>query len=130
VRVKVNGKILLIFGNIGLFIVIAGGLTNPLSYWNCVPILTAYAITKNATKSAGFKRMAGAIGFCLASIGLTVLMHVLWLLDWNKIATGSSTSALVFVFLPVYSLLSGGVGYLIGYFLGRKFDHSGKRPLS
>jgi len=125
----VKSKLLLIFGSTALFIILAGGLTNPFSYWNCVPILIAYAITRNATKSVAFKKVAGAIGFCLTSIGLTVFIHVLWLLDWNEIATGSSTSALVFVFLPVYSLLLGGVGYFIGHLLGRRFNHSGKRPL-
>ena len=37
-----------------------------------------------------------------------------WFFNWNDIKTGSSTAGLIFIFIPIYSLISGGIGYLIG----------------
>jgi hypothetical protein len=38
-------------------------------------------------------------------------VHAAWLFDWGGTATGSSTSGLIFLFLPLYALVMGAAFY-------------------
>jgi ABC-type lipoprotein release transport system permease subunit len=45
-------------------------------------------------------------------------MHAAWILDLGDTKTGSSTSGLMFVFLPIYAMLAGLVGAVSGALVG------------
>jgi len=52
--------------------------------------------------------------FALSAFSLVValfvaLAHLAWTFDWGGTATGSSTSALMFIFLPPWSIVFGVV---------------------
>jgi hypothetical protein len=61
------------------------------------------------------------IGFAfytIISLGLLLFGHLAWYFDWQGTKTGSSTSGLIFIFLPLYAVILGGIGYLFGWLAG------------
>ena len=91
-----------------------GGVTNPFTVWNLVPLVVAAAV-----KYCALPTSLAAIGFALLTCTVVVVAHLAWLFDWGSTATGSSTAGLMFVTLPVLALLAGGVGWLTGWMMGR-----------
>ncbi|TCK18561.1 hypothetical protein DFR30_1840 [Thiogranum longum] len=66
----------------------------------------------------------GAVGFLVGSMALSGYIHLAWIFDWGESRTGSSTAGLIFIFIPIYVLISGGIGYLIGWGIDReKFNN-------
>jgi len=88
------------------------------SLWVLSPLIVIYARVVMAGKSGKKRHIAATKGFLLLVLPLMWFIHVQWYFDINGAATGSSTSALVFAVLPVYSFLLGAVGYVIGYAAG------------
>jgi hypothetical protein len=47
--------------------------------------------------------------------------HAAWAFDWGRTATGSSTSGLIFIFLPIYAVVLGGLAFgLLRLFIKRE----------
>lgn len=61
-------------------------------------------------------------GFTLPAVGLTVYLHLAFLLDWRQLATNAETPWLLFRFLPYYSMFAGAIGAAIGWIIGRDVD--------
>lgn len=100
-----------------LYVVFAEGTTPDLfTLWNLTPIIFTYVLYLLGKFNNSKTAQNGSIGFAYGGIGLSLLFHTAWLFDWGGTATGSSTSGLIFLFLPIYSLITGGVGYGIGWF--------------
>ena len=47
-------------------------------------------------------------------------MQIMWYFDINNLASKSSTSGLLFVWLPIYAVIPGIITCLIAWILGRK----------
>ncbi len=105
---------------LGVFIYVAEGvLINPFAVWNALPLFVSYALYKSG-KSAGKRaRVWGAVGFLAGSMALSGYVHLAWMFDWGEIKTGSSTAGLIFIFIPIYAVIAGGIGYLSGWAIGR-----------
>ncbi|KZX82167.1 hypothetical protein A3715_31085 [Oleiphilus sp. HI0009] len=97
---------------------LANVVPNIGSLWVLSPLIVIYARVVLAGKSGKQRHITAAKGFLLLVLPLMWFIHIQWYFDINGTATGSSTSALVFVALPVYSFLLGAVGYVIGYAAG------------
>ena len=99
------------------------GFSNPLAAWNCAPVLLALYVVRPATMSgpavSSLRRRAARWGFSLFTALTVAAVHLLWLFDWRGTATGSSTSGLVFLFLPFLSLAAGSVGFVLTWAAGR-----------
>jgi len=96
---------------LAIFIYIAEDvLFNPFAIWNMLPLIISFAIYRQETKTNLYR----AYGFLIGSMVLSGYIHMAWFFNWNDIKTGSSTAGLIFIFIPIYSLISGGIGYLIG----------------
>src|SRR6266480_7145806 len=81
--------------------------------WNCVPVLLAFLVLERALKRATGSAIVGAYVFSIIAVGLTVWCYAsfIW---WPPRGPGSSTASLIFVFLPVYSVIAGGfLGVLV-----------------
>ncbi|MDP8248429.1 MAG: hypothetical protein P9M00_09860 [Candidatus Tritonobacter lacicola] len=116
-----------------LFIVYVEGV-QPFAIWNCVPVAIVYLIIRVALKKAEgvwrnmpLSRRMGLIGFSIFTLAFTLFLHFAWLFDLGQIATSSSTSALIFIFIPPYSLAAGGIGLFIGWLLGRGISYTIQR---
>ena len=69
----------------------------------------------------------GWAGFLVPSLGLSGYLHLAFLNDWQQIASEANTPAVLFRFLPWYAAVAGGIGFLIGWIVGRAARESGRR---
>ena len=102
----------LVFVILSLLTFIAmGSDTNLFVLWNIAPIIFI-AIVFN---KSDFKGILGSSIFhmILGTISLHIYFHSIMYFDIGKAATGSSTSALAYIFFPIYSICFGGLIYLL-----------------
>lgn len=97
----------------------AGSLTGLLVsvLWNCLPVLVALALVIASRHSGPTIRFAG-YGFSAGAAGLVVFGHILWAFDIGKTATGSSTAALMFLFLPAWAVILGAITAVLAGLIG------------
>ena len=91
------------------------GFLNPFAYWNNAPILFAYFVLQETGKGEFEIPLAGTLTFSVFTVGLVVLAHMAWFFNWGSMTTGSSTSGLIFIFIPIYALIAGVVGLILGW---------------
>lgn len=87
--------------------------------WNLLPVIGALFIYSYAKIRGNV--LYGAYGFLIGSMLLSGYVHLAWLFDWGGMKSGSSTAGLVFIFTPVYSLVAGTVGFIVGAFTARGY---------
>ena len=87
---------------------------NPFAIWNCAPLVVLLLIDIGVTAASrrmSLKHVSTMLGPVLAANvvvqGLIVLGHVAWNYDLGDFATGSSTSGLIFIFLPIHAAIAG-----------------------
>lgn len=61
----------------------------------------------------------GWLGFTIPALGLSGYLHFAFMFDWQGIASRAVTPDLLFRFLPYYVLFAGGIGFAIGWIVGR-----------
>lgn len=99
-----------------IFIYVAEGVAlNPFTVWNCTPLFIAYVLYMSSKKTNSKAKTWGAIGFLIGSMALSGYFHLAWMFDWGETKTGASTAGLIFIFIPIYALITGGVGYFFGW---------------
>ncbi len=86
--------------------------------WNFTPCILAFAVLARS------KVGAMGVGFAIGLIATTLFYHFSWMYDIGETATGSSTSGLIFIFIPIYAIGIGIVLALIG-FVTSKFNYTG-----
>lgn len=107
----------LIIASLAVFLVVAEGVgINLFTVWNLLPLAIAVVVYLLARKRG--KSLFGAYGFLLGSMLVSGLTHLAWMTDWNGTMSGSSTSALIFLFIPIYSVIAGLIGWLAGIGIG------------
>jgi len=99
------------------FYVLEGVLLNPFIVWTSLPLYVGYTIVSSGWKTGSGRKLSQGYGFLILSIAFSYLYHLAWYLDWDHTKTGSSTSALIFVWFPIYAVVIGYVGYFLGSFL-------------
>lgn len=92
---------------------------NPFALWNASPLLISYYLVSKGIRINSKPVLIGFVFYTIASLGLLLFGHFAWYFDWQGTKTGSSTSGLIFIFLPVYAVILGGVGYLFGWLTGK-----------
>jgi len=116
-------RALLLAATIGLYFLV-GSLVNPFIFWTAMPIYLGYFLMSRTWKAPSIKKLYMAWGFLGVSVGFSYLYHILWFFDIDQFQTGSSTSAIIFVFLPPVAVVLGLTGclggYLLALFIGKK----------
>lgn len=79
---------------------------NIFTAWNMLPLFISFLIYR-------FGSSYSAYSFLLGSMTLSGYLHLAWMFGWGDI-NSASTSALIFVVIPVFSLIAGGIGYAVG----------------
>jgi hypothetical protein len=101
---------------------------NLFTLWNCIPLLLAAitlipaAIRSRSVSPHADRRLRDLwvrIGLAGAILGSTLCVYSTWKFNWWNARTGSSTSGLIFVFAPLWTLLSGLIGLGAGWFAQR-----------
>ena len=68
---------------------------------------------------AGWRLPLGTAGFAIPAVGLTVYLHYAYSVNLNGLFTGAEQPEQLFRFLPAYTLVAGGIGFAIGWIVGR-----------
>jgi hypothetical protein len=78
------------------------GILNPFAWWNLTPLAgAAYWLRRSRRAPLRASALAAAVA------GVQLAAHLAWQANWRQIATGSSTSGLVFVTLPLITVGAG-----------------------
>lgn len=94
---------------------------NFFSLYQLIPILIFYIFTRTTFKHInGFYIKVCYSLSVIAFLLYPLAMQIGWYFDINEMASGSSTSALLFVYLPIYSTVLGIVPSCAAIFLNRK----------
>lgn len=68
---------------------------------------------------AGMRMPLGTLGFAVPALGLSVYLHFAYSVNLNDMFTESQFPDRVFRYLPLYTLVAGGIGFAIGWIVGR-----------
>ncbi len=61
----------------------------------------------------------GTAGFAIPALGLTAYLHYAYSVNLNGMFDDAEQPAQLFRFLPAYTLVAGGIGFVIGWIAGR-----------
>ena len=68
---------------------------------------------------AGMRMPLGTLGFAIPALGLAAYLHYAYAVNLHDMFSGSPHPDRVFRYLPVYTLVAGGIGFAIGWIVGR-----------
>jgi len=67
----------------------------------------------------GWRWPLGLVGFAIPAFGLSLYLHYAYSVNLNGMFDDAEQPARVFRFLPAYTLVAGGIGFSIGWIVGR-----------
>ncbi len=84
-------------------------------------LLALVAVWRGGGKwtGGGWRWPLGLVGFAIPALGLSVYLHYAYAVNLNGIFDDAEQPARVFRFLPAYTLVAGGIGFSIGWIVGR-----------
>ena len=68
---------------------------------------------------AGMRMPLGTLGFSIPALGLAVYLHYAYAVNLDDMFGGAEFPDRVFRFLPAYTFVAGGIGFVIGWIVGR-----------
>lgn len=68
---------------------------------------------------SGMRLPLGTIGYAIPALGLSLYLHYAYSVNLNDMFTDSPYPGRVFRYLPVYTGVAGGIGFAIGWVVGR-----------
>jgi hypothetical protein len=68
---------------------------------------------------SGFRLPLATLGFAIPALGLSLYLHYAYAVNLNGMFTDAPFPDRVFRFLPIYTLVAGGIGFAIGWIVGR-----------
>jgi hypothetical protein len=68
---------------------------------------------------AGWRLPMGMLGYSVPALGLSIYLHYAYSVNLNDLFSGSTNPDQLFRFLPIYTMVAGGIGFAIGWIVGR-----------
>ncbi len=68
---------------------------------------------------SGLRMPLATLGFAIPALGLSVYLHYAYSVNLNEMFTDARFPDRVFRYLPLYTLVAGGIGFAIGWIVGR-----------
>ena len=68
---------------------------------------------------SGFRMPLATLGFAIPALGLSLYLHYAYAVNLNDMFTDAPYPGRVFRYLPIYTLVAGGIGFAIGWIVGR-----------
>lgn len=68
---------------------------------------------------AGMRMPLGTLGFAIPALGLAAYLHYAYAVNLNGMFDDAPFPDRVFRYLPIYTLVAGGIGFAIGWIVGR-----------
>lgn len=69
--------------------------------------------------AAGMRMPLGTLGFSIPTLGLSAYIHYAYAVNLHDMFSDALYPERVFRYLPLYTLFAGGIGFLIGWIVGR-----------
>ena len=88
----------------------------PLAAMLLLAALTLYR-GRGHWSGAGFRMPLGTLGFAIPALGLSCYLHYAYSVNLNGMFDGGVGE--LFRFLPMYTMVAGGIGFAIGWIAGR-----------
>jgi hypothetical protein len=67
----------------------------------------------------GWRWPLGTAGFAIPALGLSLYLHYAYSVNLSDMFAASEHPTRVFRFLPAYTIVAGGIGFSIGWIVGR-----------
>lgn len=74
---------------------------------------------KGTWTGSGWRLPLGTLGYSIPTLGLSVYLHYAYSVNLNDMFVDTTTPGQLFRYLPAYTLVAGGVGFAIGWIVGR-----------
>jgi hypothetical protein len=68
---------------------------------------------------SGWRLPLGTLGYAVPALCLSVYLHYAYSVNLNELFSGARDPGQLFRFLPVYTLVAGGIGFAIGWIVGK-----------
>lgn len=68
---------------------------------------------------AGMRMPLGTLGFAIPALGLSAYIHYAYSVNLSDMFSDAQYPGRVFRYLPFYTLFAGGIGFAIGWIVGR-----------
>ena len=68
---------------------------------------------------SGWRWALGTLGFAIPAVGLSLYLHYAYSVNLTDMFAGTDSPMQLFRFLPYYTTLAGGIGFAIGWIVGR-----------
>ncbi len=68
---------------------------------------------------SGWQLGLGTIGFSIPALGLSIYLHYAYSVNLNDMFGDTATPGQLFRYLPIYTTVAGGIGFAIGWIVGR-----------
>lgn len=68
---------------------------------------------------SGYRMPLGTLGFAVPALGLAVYLHYAYAVNLNGMFDAAADPFRLFLYLPVYTLVAGAIGFVIGAIVGR-----------
>ena len=68
---------------------------------------------------SGFRLPLGVVGYAIPALGLSAYLHYAYSVNLNGLFTDATNPEGLFRFLPIYTLVAGGIGFAIGWIAGK-----------
>lgn len=118
-------RLILILATVLLFavgwLVVQANPTGAFVARNLIPVLLAWCslVLVLVRYPTDLRWWFGWFGFVVPTCGLLVYLHGAFVYDWSNIASRAVTPELLFRFLPYYAVFAGGIGFAIGWIVGK-----------
>jgi hypothetical protein len=90
----------------------------PLAVLVALAFLTLYK-GGGRWSGAGWRMPLGTLGFAIPALGLSAYLHYAYSVNLNDMFCDAQFPDRVFRFLPLYTMVAGGIGFAIGWIVGR-----------
>ena len=68
---------------------------------------------------SGWRLPLGTLGYAVPALGLSVYLHYAYAVNLNEMFSAADHPEQLFRFLPIYTVVAGGIGFAIGWIVGR-----------
>lgn len=93
---------------------------------NVVPMLVVVLLAIAALwrggghwEGAGWRWPLATAGFAIPAVGLSLYLHYGYATDMNGMVSDAVFPEELFRYLPIYTMVAGGIGFAIGWIIGR-----------
>lgn len=88
----------------------------------CVVLLSLVTLLQGNGRwlGSGWGWPLGVVGFTIPAIGLSLYLHYAYAVDLDDMFGESPHPEAVFRYLPLFTAVSGGIGFAIGWIIGSR----------